>query len=86
MVSLGRLGCKAGLVVWVVLVDEVQQDGTGLPQCRVRVWVMDCGQPAVGVDSQEFGRLDVAEGVGHDLVGGAEFSEDDGDFWRVGTA
>ena len=85
VVELGRSGCETQAVLRVVALDEVLEDGAGLPEGEVRVGVVDGGDAAVGVDGEVFGLFDVRQVNGVYLVGKAEFPEHDGDFGRVGA-
>ena len=85
VVRLGRAGRETKAVLRVVALDEVLEDGAGLPEGDVGVGVVDGGDAAVGVDGEVFGLLDVREVDGVYFVGNAEFAEQDGDFGRVGA-
>lgn len=85
LVRLGTAGREADFVACVVLFDEVLDDGPGLPQGNVGVWVVDGRQASVGVDGQVFGLLDIGQGHDDGLVGKAKLLEDDGDLGRVGA-
>ena len=84
-VRLGRSGRETQAALRVVALDEVLEDGAGLPEGDVGVGVVDGGDAAVGVDGEVFGLLDVREGNGVYVVGKAEFLEHDEDFGRVGA-
>ena len=58
----------------------------GFPERDAGVGVVDGWEPAVGVDGQVLGLLDVRERNGDYFVREVEFLEDDGDFGRVGAA
>ena len=49
-VPLLGFGVERELVVLVVLFDEVLKDGARLPDGDARVWVLDGGDTAIGVD------------------------------------
>lgn len=49
-VPLLGLGVERELVVLVVLFDEVLEDGARFPDGDARVWVLDGGDTAIGVD------------------------------------
>lgn len=70
----------------VVALDQVFDNGTGLPQGDAGVGVVDGGQATVGVDGEVLGLLDFGELNIVELVREAELLQDDADFGRVGTA
>ena len=83
VVVLWSSGSEAELVLRVVLVGDVLEDSTRLPQSDVRVGVVNSWHAPVGVDGEVFGLLEVGEPDILNLVGDAEFPKDHGDFWRV---
>ena len=85
VVEVRRSGRETEAVLGVVALDEVLEDGPGLPEGDVRVGVVDGGDAAVGIDGEVFGGFDVREGDGVYLVGETEFPEQDGDFGWVGA-
>ena len=85
VVVLGRAGRETEAMLRVVAFDEVLENGAGLPEGDVRVGIMDGGDAAIGIDGEIFGLFDVREGDRVYLVGKAEFTEQDGDFGRVGA-
>jgi len=86
VVGLGRAGSETQLVRLVVALDEVLDDGAGLPEGDARVGVVDGGEPAVGVDGEVLGLLEVRQWDGFGLVGHPELFEDHGHLGRVGAA
>ena len=86
MIRLWGSGSKTQSVFRVVALDEILDDGTGLPQGDVGVGVVDGWEPTVGVDGEVFGLLDIGESDGDDFVRETEFFQHDGDFGGVGTA
>ena len=68
----------------VVVLHEVLDDGAGLLEGDARIGVVDGGEPAVGVNGEVSGLLDVGQRDGFCVVGDAELFEDHGDFGRVG--
>ena len=75
VVELGRSGRETEAVLRVVALDEVLEDGAGLPEGDVRVGVVDGGDAAVGIDGEVFGVFDVRDGDVVYFVGKAEFPE-----------
>jgi hypothetical protein len=76
---------KAQLVLCVVLLNEVLDDGAGFPQGEVGVGVVDGGHAAVGVDLEELGLFEVGELDVVELVGEAELLAHHADLGRVGA-
>ena len=67
----------------VVVLDEVLEDGAGLPESDARVRVLDGGDAAVGVDGDVLGVLGIADGDVDDGVRDGELFQDHGDFGGV---
>lgn len=78
-------GGEAQAVVRVVALDEVFDDGAGLPEGDVCVRVVDGWEAAVGVDGDVGGGFDVGDGDRDYFVGQVEFFEEDVDFEGVGA-
>ena len=76
---------KTNLVLCVVLVYQVLDDGAGLPDCKVGVWVVYGWHAAIGVDGEIFGFLEVREADTLDLVGDAELFRYHDNLGWVGT-
>lgn len=80
------------LALGVVLLNEVVEDSSRLPDCEVAVLVVDKGRhSAVGIDLEELLALDtvlgvVAEVEGYDIVGQAKLLQEDGSLERVWAA
>jgi len=86
VVGLCRAGLEAQLALRVVALDEVLDDGARLPDGDAGVGVVDGWEPAVGVDGEVLGLLDVCHRDGFGFVGDPELFEDHGDLGRVGAA
>lgn len=59
VVRLYRSGRKAELVTGIIFLNEIFNDGARLPQGDVSIWVVDRREPAVGINGNIFGRLDL---------------------------
>jgi hypothetical protein len=77
--------CEADLLILVVLLNKVLNDGAGLPDGEVGVGVVDSWHTPIGVDGGEFGLLEDIELQVFDLVGQIELFANHGDLGRVGA-
>ena len=83
-----RLWCswsKTQSLLRVVAIDQILDNGTGLPQSNAGIGVVDGWQPTVGINGDVLGLLDIRERNSVDLIWKAEFLQEDGDFVRIGT-
>ena len=86
MIRLWCSGSKTQPVLRVVALDEILDNGTGLPESDVRIGVVDGWQATVGIDGEVLRGFDMLELDSRvNVVRKAEFLEDYGDFGRIGT-
>lgn len=70
-------------VLRIILLDEVLNDGTRLPQFHACIRILNRRDAAVGIEVDKWFRLDFLEPDAHNLVWNAEFFENDHDLPRV---
>src|SRR4051812_31555991 len=75
----------AELAISVVLLDKILDDGTGFPQRKISVWLIDRWHASVGVNFEKNGLLDILEADWDNLVGKTKFFNHHGNFGWIGT-
>jgi hypothetical protein len=84
MVTLHQVGvCE--LLLFVVLLNKVLNDGSRLPQDQPRVRILDGGIAPVGIDIRKRLFLHVFEFEGLDLIWHVKLFEDDNNFPGIRT-
>lgn len=72
-------------MIFVVLLDEVLDDGPGLPEREARIRVLDGRHAAVGVDFKVCFLLHLRKFDDFELEGDAQLLEDHADFDGIGA-
>lgn len=83
-IALVASGLKTDLVLGVILLNKVLDDGTRFPNGKASVGVLNGGHTAIGVDREVGLLLQFWEADVVNLIRQAEFFQKHDDLWRVG--